>query len=927
MTPLGAILALAALLLVVCCSSGALTNTCSGVADPDKVDCGKVGSQQSDCEAAGCCWQPLQDGSSTPWCFYPSTTSKDYELQNVQKTNFGYQGTLKVVSGTAKDLKLLQLQIVYESVDTFRVRITDPTDKGPAGQNDGGKWEVPQSILSRPTPDQVASLSETQLNYVVNYEHAPFRFRVLRKADNEVLFDMRDGLIYQDQFIQISTVFDSSSTTYGLGENTRLNQALRPGTYTMWAADIAAANFNVNLYGSFPYYLQMSASGKAHGALLLNSNGIDAVLTSTSLTFKTIGGIIDLYVFSGSSPKDVVKQYLSIAGKPMMQPYWSLGFHNCRYGYTSLAQVEQVVAGYESAGIPLDTQWMDIDYMQDYRDWTWSAGNFDQKQVVSFVDGLHQKGMHFVSIVDPGIMIYSGYEAYEQGVKEDIFIKDLTKGDYYMGQVWPGPVNFPDFLHPKTQGYWTNSVKNFHANVQVDGLWIDMNEISNFCNDGGGQVCTNPNPAKCPTGDLSTQTTCCITCSTVDATNKYDFPSYKINNHQGNGLIGARTVAPSSWHYNNVSEYNTHNLFGLTEQIATHAALSAVRGERPFVLSRSSFVSSGQHTAKWTGDNAATWNDLKSSIVSIMDFNLFGIPAIGADICGFLDNTTEELCARWIEVGAFYPFSRNHNALGSADQELYLWPSVATASRFALGIRYQILPYLYTLFYEAHASGETVARSLWLNFPSDKGTYHIDSQFMLGSGLLISPVVTQGATSVEAYFPQGYWYDFTTHQLVVDASAGPKTLVLSTPLTSVNVHILGGTVLPLQSAATTTAAARQTPFRLVVALCPQGGAIGELFVDDGVQLDSAIASNSLLVQYKASSFNSLVGTVVRNLYPAASKMMLNQVQVLGVRTTPVSATLNGKDVSSNMHYNTATGELTFSGLTISINESLNLHWS
>jgi len=611
-----------------------------------------------------------------------------------------------------------------------------------------------------------------------------------------------------------------------------------------------------------------------------------------------------------------------------MLPYWSLGFHNCKYGYTGLAQVQEVVAGYEAAGIPLDTQWMDIDYMQDYRDWTWSAGNFDMKQVAAFVDGLHEQGMHFIPIVDPGIMVYAGYEAYEQGVKDEVFIKDINNKDFYLGQVWPGPVNFPDFLHPKTQSYWTDSVKGFHDNVKVDGLWIDMNEISNFCNgDGTGQVCVNPDPANCPTGNLDTQTTCCLSCSTVDYNNKYDFPPYHINNKHGNGQLGSGTVAPSAWHHNNVSDYNVHNLYGLSEQIATNTALTQVRGERPFLLTRSSFISSGRHTAKWTGDNAATWADLKSSIVSIMDFSLFGVPGIGADICGFLGDTTEELCARWIEVGAFYPFSRNHNTLGAAPQELYLWPSVTAAAKYALGIRYQILPYMYTLFYQAHTQGETVARSLWLNFPSDKDTFEIDAQFMLGSALLISPVLDPGATEVTAYFPQGLWYDFTSHELAVDASVSAQERTLVTPLTSVNVHILGGTVLPQQGAAATTTAARETPFKLVVALCPEGGAYGDLFVDDGIQVDSAIPANSLLVQYKATNGNSLAGTIVSNTYSGASKMMLGEIDVLGVQAAPASASLNGKNISSNMHYNAATKELRFSGLAVAINEALDLKWA
>jgi len=363
----------------------------------------------------------------------------------------------------------------------------------------------------------------------------------------------------------------------------------------------------------------------------------------------------------------------------------------------------------------------------------------------------------------------------------------------------------------------------------------------------------------------------------------------------------------------------------LTEQIATNKALTDIRGKRPFLLTRSSFLSTGVHSAKWTGDNGATWNDLKSSIISIMDFNMFGIPMIGADICGFIYDTTEELCARWAEVGAFYPFVRNHNALGQIPQEFYLWPNVATAAKNALSIRYQMLPYLYTLFYSAHSTGATVARPLWANFPSDTTALSIDRQFMLGSAILISPVLDSGVTSVNAYFPQGYWYDFTARTLAVDASVAGTYSTLSTPLTSTNVHIKGGSVLPLQEAAMTTTAARQSPFTLVVALCPYGQAWGSLFWDDGEQIN---LDAYLSIDYHAevtTTAGTFTGVVNTNTYSDASSLPVVQIQFLGVPAAPSSAVLNGVTVTST--YDATTKILTFSALTLKITDAINLTWS
>jgi alpha-glucosidase len=324
----------------------------------------------------------------------------------------------------------------------------------------------------------------------------------------------------------------------------------------------------------------------------------------------------------------------------------------------------------------------------------------------------------------------------------------------------------------------------------------------------------------------------------------------------------------------------------------------------------------------------ATWNDLKSSIISMLDFNLFGVPMIGADICGFIYDSNEELCARWIEVGAFYPFSRNHNAINQAPQELYLWDSVAEASRNALNMRYQLLPYLYSLFYTAHTTGSTVARALWGNFPTDVTTQSIEGQFMWGNGLLISPVLTQGATSVSAYFPQQYWYSFADQSFFLDASNGGQWKTLSTPLTTVNVHVKGGSILPLQQAALTTVAARQTPFTLLVAICPHGKAIGSLYWDDGEQIE---LTNYLTINYEASYLNNkgtFTATVTHNSYTNANTYQVGSIVVMAPSMIqPTSITLGGVSVPlSQATYNSAKKSLEFTGLNVALSSDITLEW-
>jgi alpha-glucosidase (family GH31 glycosyl hydrolase) len=386
------------------------TSTCS-VSDGDKVDCGFVGVDQGQCEAKGCCWSPAGQNSATPWCFSPSLQT-GYSLSEMVSTSTGYSGKLTLLGQPTQtygpDIQHLQLDVIFTSTSTIEIKIKDATKT---------RWEVPQSVVSRPSP--TSNLSPSQLQYDFSYTSSPFTFKVVRKADGATVFNMDKPFVYKDQYLELSTSIQSSDKTFGIGESTRLEQALKPGsTYTLWAADIPAAAFYKNLYGSFPYYMQLSPTGAAHGALLLSSNGMDVTLTTQSITFKTIGGILDLYVFAGSSPDDVTMQYTSIVGRPTMMPYWSLGFHNCKYGYESLSQVESIVQNYKTAAIPLETQWMDIDYMQDYRDFTWGSANFPADKVKQFVDTLHSNGQHFVPIVDPGIMVYPGYDAYETGIKE-----------------------------------------------------------------------------------------------------------------------------------------------------------------------------------------------------------------------------------------------------------------------------------------------------------------------------------------------------------------------------------------------------------------------------------------------------------------------------------------------------------------------------
>lgn len=237
--------------------------------------------------------------------------------------------------------------------------------------------------------------------------------------------------------------------------------------------------------------------------------------------------------------------------------------------------------------------WTDIDYMDDYKDWTWDPDNFPQSGMRDFVDSLHAQGQKYVVIVDPGIKNTAGYVSFDEGVQMDAFVKD-PQGGYYVGNVWPGDTVFPDFLSQVGRDYWRKQVDRFLQGVPVDGLWIDMNEVSNFKSGSGGD------------------------------------PDYHVNNDNNHDPLGTKAVDVRVLHRDGNRELDVHNLYGLAEAIATREALESVTNKRAFVLSRSSFPGLGAHAGHWTGDNKASWDDLRLSIPGILNFNLYGVPLVGA---------------------------------------------------------------------------------------------------------------------------------------------------------------------------------------------------------------------------------------------------------------------------------------------------------
>jgi len=286
------------------------------------------------------------------------------------------------------------------------------------------------------------------------------------------------------------------------------------------------------------------------------------------------------------------------------------------------------------------------------------------------------------------------------------------------------------------------------------------------------------------------------------------------------------------------------------------------------------------------------------SSVTTMNMALYGIPMVGSDICGFLGSPTEELCARWIEVGAFHPFSRNHNSIGEAPQELYRWDSVAEASRNALGMRYQLLPFMYTSFYHAQRDAELVTRPLWVNYPTEADTHTIDAQFMLGDGVLVSPVLFEGMTSVRAYFPAGEHGTTTWYSLFDDSvvEAGAGWVELDTPLTATNAHVPSGKVLPMHDTndALTIVQAREAPYKLLVAAAASSS--GDLMLDDGEQVELNEVTYVTYQYTQTDEGATLVAEVQEDGYKGAATSAVGKVVVKGAPAAWTTATVAGVSV-------------------------------
>ncbi len=444
------------------------------------------------------------------------------------------------------------------------------------------------------------------------------------------------------------------------------------------------------LYQSHPWVLGVRGDGSAFGVLFDTTYRARIDLTRNILCIAD-GPPFPVIVVDRDSPQRVVEALADLTGHMPLPPQWALGYQQCRYSYTPDARVRRIASEFRARDIPCDVIWMDIDYMDGFRSFTFSPAAFPDPEGLN--RDLHAQGFHSVWMIDPGIKAEPGYAIYDSGTRAEAWVATQW-GAPFTGSVWPGPCVFPDFTSAAVRSWWGALYREFLA-MGVDGVWNDMNEPAVF------HVGSKTMPLE--------------------------------NRHRADPDLGGPDTHD-----------RYHNIYGMQMARGTRDGILAARpGLRPFVLSRANHLGGQRYAAAWTGDNTASWEHLAISIPMVLNLGLSGQPFAGPDIGGFAGDGDGEMFARWMGFGALLPFARGHTEKGAIDKEPWAFgPRVETTCRSALARRYRLMPYLYTLFREAAETGLPVARPLFFADPRDPSLRAVDDAFLLGGDLLVAAAVT-----------------------------------------------------------------------------------------------------------------------------------------------------------------------------------------
>ncbi len=677
----------------------------------------------------------------------------------------------------------------------------------------------------------------------VNVAHADGRITFTNRQQQAFFSDVAAATYNADGWLVTKQIYNSEHF-YGFGERTGwlektgqhfLNWTLDPEPHHGPRID--------NMYATMPVFMGLQPN-LCYGVFFNTSfrSSVDVGATDAALlSLKTQGPDLDYYLVLGTTPADITAAWRELLGSMPLPAYWALGYHQSRWGYDSSSTMRAIADELRARNIPCDAIHFDIDYMDGYRVFTWHPERFDEP--AQLVHDLAQDGFNVVTIIDPGVKTDPNYAVFAEGIANDYFIK-RADGTLFSGYVWPDDSAFADFTRADVRAWWGNLHKTL-VDAGVRGIWDDMNEPTVFdrpFSEGGGNG------------------------GTID-----------LNAPQG--AADERTT-----------HAEVHNLYGLLMAQATYEGLRQLRpNERPFVLTRSGFAGLSRWATLWTGDNSALWEHLEMTLPQICNLGLSGIPFVGVDIGGFFGNASPELWARWVQVGAFLPFCRGHSCSGTRPAEPWAFGERTEAiARAYLSLRYRLLPYLYTLFYQASTTGAPIIRPLVYEYPADLATHALHDQVLCGSQLLLAPIVRPGAEYRSVYLPAGEWYDWWTGERIT----GAQHILVHAPLERLPLYVRGGAILTLGPVLNYTGEAPLDPLTLDV--YPSGTSEWTLYEDDGISFEyeqglsatthfsciETAQSINLIIAARQGAWQPAPRTIVVNLHSLPPKAVLLDEQPL-----------------------------------------------
>lgn len=560
-------------------------------------------------------------------------------------------------------------------------------------------------------------------------------------SEDELGFHWEENYEYGGNTVKLSKITQSGESFYGMGDKA-MHSNLKGKRVENWVTDqFAFAKEQDPLYKAIPFYVGLN-KGKAYGIYFDNSfrTGFDFSQERRNITnFWADGGEMNYYFFFGPDMSKVVSSYSSLTGTPELPPMWALGFHQSKWSYYPESNVKEIASEFRRLQIPCDAIYLDIDYMDGFRCFTWDKEHFpDPKRMIS---ELEEDGFKTVVMIDPGIKVDRDYWIYNEALENDYFCK-RGDGPLMHGKVWPGECNFPDFTNPAVREWWAELYKEFMSELGVHAVWNDMNE---------------PAVMEVPT-------------KTAPLDTRHNYDGHPCTHRKAHNVYGMQMVRAT---YEGVKKY--------------------VYPKRPFVITRAAFAGTQRYSSTWTGDNVATWEHLWIANVQVQRMCLSGYSFVGSDIGGFAEQPDGELFARWVQLGIFHPFCRVHSSGDHGDQEPWSFGSEITdIVRKFINLRYQLLPYLYTMFYKYTKENIPMVQSLVFYDQEDNQTHFRTDEFIFGEKILVCPIQEPNAQGRRMYIPRGYWYDFWTDEHV----EGGKEKWVAAEIDMLPIFVKAGAIIP-----------------------------------------------------------------------------------------------------------------------------------